>query len=78
MTAIATMWTEIISAGFHPQVISSNAGFHTGVICNYVWFDDEDQPLGSTPLKQQGRSLFPALTNLVGTCDLKCVTRGSH
>jgi len=45
---------EIISAGFHPQVISSNAGFHTGVICNYVWFEDEDQPLCSTPLKQQG------------------------
>ena len=68
---ITELHSEIISAGFHPQVISSNAGFHTGVICNYVWFEDEDQLLCSTPLKQQGRSLFPALTNLVGTCDLK-------
>ena len=59
---ITELHSEIISAGFHPQVISSNAGFHTGVICNYVWFEDEDQPLCSTSMKQQDESMMISIS----------------
>jgi len=56
---------------FHPQVSSSNFGFHAGAICDdYVLRMKTSHYVLNSKMNPMAISLSPALTNLVNTLNL--------